>query len=55
MDKKIEKAEVYPAATDHIPEMIKMIQTLIDKGIAYKTEDGNVFFRIANGGQSHDL
>ena len=44
---QIEKAEVYPAATDHIKEMIAMIETLIIKGIAYKTEDGNVFFRIA--------
>ncbi len=44
---EIEKAEIYPAATDHIPEMIVMIQTLIDKGTAYKTEDGNVFFRIS--------
>ena len=44
---QIEKAEKYPAATDHIKEMISMTQTLIEKGIAYKTEDGNVFFRIA--------
>lgn len=44
---QIEKAEVYPAATDHIKEMIAMIETLIAKGTAYKTEDGNVFFRIA--------
>ncbi len=44
---KIEKAEKYPAATDHIPDMIQMIQTLIQKGIAYRTEDGNVFFRIS--------
>lgn len=43
---EVEKAEKYPAATDHIDDMIKMIQTLIDKGIAYKTEEGNVFFRI---------
>ncbi len=54
---QIEKAEKYPAATDHISEMITMIQTLMDKGIAYKTEDGNVFFRIARfpayGGLSH--
>jgi cysteinyl-tRNA synthetase len=44
---EVEKAEIYPAATDHIDDMIKMIQILIDKGVAYKTEDGNVFFRIA--------
>jgi cysteinyl-tRNA synthetase len=43
----IEKAENYPAATDHIKEMIEMIQTLISKGIAYAAEDGNVFYRIS--------
>lgn len=44
---RVERAEKYPSATDHIQDMIRMIQTLLDKGIAYKTEDGNVFFRIA--------
>lgn len=32
-----------PKATDVIPEMIEMIQTLIDKGFAYEV-DGSVFF-----------
>ncbi|MBQ3672788.1 MAG: cysteine--tRNA ligase, partial [Kiritimatiellae bacterium] len=36
----IEPAEVYPAATDHIPEMIALVQKLVDKGIAYQSEDG---------------
>lgn len=43
----IEKVELYPAATDHIPEMIAMIEELIEKGFAYVGDDGNVFFRIA--------
>ena len=29
------KADFYPRATDHIPEMVKLIQRLLDKGIAY--------------------
>ena len=33
-----------PRATDHIDKMIKMIQALIDKGYAYRTDDGSVFF-----------
>lgn len=33
-------------ATGHIIEIIEMIQTLIDKGYAYKTEQGNVYFDI---------
>ena len=42
----IERAEQYPAATDHVPEMIALIQTLIDKGFAYKSEDGSVYYSI---------
>ena len=44
---KAERAEAYPKATDHIGDMIAMIETLIEKGFAYVTDDGSVFFRIA--------
>ena len=40
-------ADVYPAATDTIPEMIQLIQTLFHKGIAYQAEDKSVYFSIA--------
>lgn len=43
----IERAERYPAATDHVPEMIALIQTLVDKGYAYKSEDGSVYYSIS--------
>jgi len=43
----IERAEYYPEATRHIPEMVKLIQILLDKGIAYQTEDGSVYFKVA--------
>ena len=42
----IQSAEVYPAATDHIPEMISLISSLIEKGIAYKSDDGSVYFSV---------
>ncbi len=42
----IEPAEIYPAATDHIPEMIKLIQILMDKGFAYQAEDKCIYFSI---------
>ncbi|WP_059359207.1 cysteine--tRNA ligase [Parachlamydia acanthamoebae] len=42
----IEPAEVYPAATDYIQPMIEMIQTLIDKGFAYKGQDGSIYYAI---------
>ena len=42
----IEPAEHYPAATDFIPEMIEIIETLFDKGYAYQSEDGSVYYSI---------
>lgn len=42
----IERAEHYPAATDHIPEMIVLIETLVEKGFAYQSDDGSVYFSI---------
>jgi cysteinyl-tRNA synthetase len=38
-------ADVYPRATEHIKEMIAIIQKLIDKGIAYKSDDG-IYYSI---------
>lgn len=42
----IEPAEHYPAATDYIPEMIHLIERLFEKGYAYKSEDGSVYYSI---------
>ncbi len=39
-------ADVYPRATEHIPEMVALIRLLLDKGFAYK-KDGSVYFSIA--------
>jgi len=38
-------ATTHPLATQEIPEMIDMISTLIEKGYAYKAEDGTVYYR----------
>jgi cysteinyl-tRNA synthetase len=38
--------DVLPRATEHIEAMVSLIQTLIDKGQAYRTDDGSIFFRI---------
>jgi cysteinyl-tRNA synthetase len=43
---KIERAHIYPKATEHITEMIQMIQNLLDIGVAYKTDDG-VYYSIS--------
>ncbi len=41
----IERAEVYPRATDHIPEMLELVRLLVEKGHAYRV-DGAVYFSI---------
>lgn len=43
---RISRADYYPRATEHIPEMAKMIKGLLDKGYAYE-KDGSVYFSIA--------
>ncbi len=40
--------EVQPRATEHIPEMVALISTLLERGHAYRTDDGSIFFRIAS-------
>jgi len=40
--------DVLPRATEHIPEMAAIIGTLLEKGHAYRTEDGSIFFRISS-------
>lgn len=42
----IEPAEKYPAATEYIGEMIKMIQTLLEKNVAYRGTDGSIYYAI---------
>ena len=44
---RIQPAELYPRATEHITEMIELVQRLMDAGVAYKADDGSVYFAIA--------
>ncbi|MEZ5404991.1 MAG: cysteine--tRNA ligase [Verrucomicrobiia bacterium] len=44
---RIQMPSYMPSATDYIPQMIQMIQTLEQKGIAYQAEDGSVYYRIS--------
>ncbi|HYA94509.1 MAG TPA: cysteine--tRNA ligase [Thermodesulfobacteriota bacterium] len=41
----LEKPSVEPKATDNIPEMIRLISTLVEKGFAYQS-GGDVFFSV---------
>ncbi len=42
----VERPEVLPRATEHIPEMVALIEQLRAKDIAYQAEDGSWYFRI---------
>lgn len=43
----VERPEVVPRATENITEMVALIEKLRDTDIAYQTEDGSWYFRIA--------
>ena len=40
----VREATIHPKATENIPEIIALIETLINKGLAYET-DGDVYYR----------
>ncbi|MBW2998248.1 cysteine--tRNA ligase [Candidatus Woesearchaeota archaeon] len=43
----IEVPENLPRATDHIQEMVDLVKELLDKGFAYKVENGDIYFKIS--------
>jgi cysteinyl-tRNA synthetase len=43
---RIQRAEHYPRATKYIAEMIALVRRLEEKGVAYKADDGSVYFAI---------
>jgi len=44
---RIDPAEEYPAATDHIEAMVGLIERLRENGHTYTSEDGSIYFRIS--------
>jgi cysteinyl-tRNA synthetase len=42
----VDPAERYPKATDHVPEMVGLIERLSERGHTYES-DGSVYFRIS--------
>ena len=41
----MERAEHYPRATRHVPEMVDLIRKLLDRGHAYESK-GSIYFRL---------
>jgi len=44
---RVEQPEQIVRATEHIDQMVELIQKLHQEGAAYKTEDGSWYFRLA--------
>ena len=42
----INRADIYPKASECIPDIIRMVQRIIDNGFAYVTSDGSVYFSV---------
>lgn len=42
----INKADIYPKASECIGDIIDMVQKIIDNGYAYPAEDGSVYFSV---------
>ena len=40
--------DALPRATAHIEDIVALIEKLIERGHAYRTDDGSIFFRIAS-------
>ncbi|MCK4705472.1 MAG: cysteine--tRNA ligase, partial [Gammaproteobacteria bacterium] len=38
--------DIEPKATDHIPGILKMIETLIERDFAYQADNGDVYFAV---------
>ena len=43
----IDKADIFPRATEHIKEMVGLIKKLLKNKIAYKSEDGSIYYDIS--------
>ena len=44
---KIRKPHINPKATEHIEEMVKLIEVLVKKGFAYRSNDGSIYYDIS--------
>ncbi|HVH69432.1 MAG TPA: cysteine--tRNA ligase [Gemmatimonadales bacterium] len=43
---RIKPAHVYPRATQSVPAMIRLVERLLERGVAYQGDDGSIYFAI---------
>ncbi|WP_372880699.1 cysteine--tRNA ligase [Psychromonas sp.] len=51
----LQRPDIEPRVTDHMPEVISMVKKLIDKGHAYVAESGDVLFAVDSFSQYGEL
>jgi cysteinyl-tRNA synthetase len=44
---RILPAQVYPRATQSVPAMVRLVERLLERGVAYQGDDGSIYFAIA--------
>jgi cysteinyl-tRNA synthetase len=44
---RIQPAHVYPRATQSVPAMVRLVERLLARGVAYRGDDGSIYFAIA--------
>jgi cysteinyl-tRNA synthetase len=42
----VNKPDLEPRATQHIPDMLNMISALVEKGLAYRADNGDVYYAV---------
>ncbi|MBE9526884.1 MAG: cysteine--tRNA ligase, partial [Proteobacteria bacterium] len=42
----VKQPDIEPRATEHMDEILGMIRTLIDKGMAYQADNGDVYYQV---------
>lgn len=51
----VERADIEPKATQSLTSICAMIQTLLDKGFAYQTQNGDVYLSVSKDAHYGDL
>jgi len=43
----LQDADVYPKATEHVPEIVGIIKRMMENGFAYKGKDGSIYYDVS--------
>lgn len=43
----LQDADVYPKATEHVHEIVRIIKTMMENGFAYRGKDGSIYYDVS--------